>query len=103
MLLKLLYKNDFYIDNEFNLMCLYVYKSLCLLEYLDQWDMVCKIVMQYYEWVDGFGYLLGLKEDDICDGVKLLVILDIFDVMMYFCVCVDKQVIFKKKVVIEFN
>ncbi|MCP4950049.1 MAG: HD domain-containing protein, partial [Aestuariibacter sp.] len=79
MPLKLLHKNDPYTDNEFNLMRSHVYKSSRLLEHLDQWDMARKIVMQHHERVDGSGYPLGLKEDDICDGAKLLAILDTFD------------------------
>ena len=103
MPLKLLHKNDPYTDNEFNLMRSHVYKSSRLLEHLDQWDMARKIVMQHHERVDGSGYPLGLKEDDICDGAKLLAILDTFDVMTHSRARADKQTISKKKAVIELN
>ena len=103
MPLKLLHKNDPYTDNEFNLMRSHVYKSSRLLEHLDQWDMARKIVMQHHERVDGSGYPLGLKEDDICDGAKLLAILDTFDAMTHSRARADKQTISKKKAVIELN
>ena len=103
MPLKLLHKNDPYTDNEFNLMRSHVYKSSRLLEHLDQWDMARKIVMQHHERVDGSGYPLGLKEDDICDGAKLLAILDTFDAMTHSRARADKQAISKKKAVIELN
>ena len=103
MPLKLLHKNDPYTDTEFNLMRSHVYKSSRLLEHLDQWDMARKIVMQHHERVDGSGYPLGLKEDDICDGAKLLAILDTFDAMTHSRARADKQAISKKKAVIELN
>ena len=103
MPLKLLHKNDPYTDNEFNLMRSHVYKSSRLLEHLDQWDMARKIVMQHHERVDGSGYPLGLKEDNICDGAKLLAILDTFDAMTHSRARADKQAISKKKAVIELN
>ena len=103
MPLKLLHKNDPYTDNEFNLMRSHVYKSSRLLEHLDQWDIARKIVMQHHERVDGSGYPLGLKEDDICDGAKLLAILDTFDAMTHSRARADKQAISKKKAVIELN
>lgn len=103
MPLKLLHKNDPYTDNEFNLMRSHVYKSSRLLEHLDQWDMARKIVMQHHERADGSGYPLGLKEDDICDGAKLLAILDTFDAMTHSRARADKQPISKKKAVIELN
>lgn len=46
---------------------------------------------------------MGLKEDDICEGVKLFVIVDIYDVMIYLRVYNEDNVFFKKEVVIEIN
>jgi HD-GYP domain-containing protein (c-di-GMP phosphodiesterase class II) len=37
------------------------------------------MVMQHHELVDGSGYPMGLKNEDICDGAKLLAILDKYD------------------------
>jgi HD-GYP domain-containing protein (c-di-GMP phosphodiesterase class II) len=39
--------------------------------------------MQHHERVDGSGYPLGVKEDDICEGAKLFSILDIFEAITH--------------------
>lgn len=103
MPLKLLLKETPFTDNEFNLMRSHVYKSSRLLEHLDQWDLARKIVMQHHERVDGSGYPLGLKDDDICDGAKLLAILDTFDSMTHSNMRKDKPTFLKKRAVIELN
>lgn len=103
MPLKLLHKNSPYTDNEFNLMRSHVYKSARLLEHLDQWDMARKIVMQHHERIDGTGYPLGLKDDDICDGAKLLAILDTFDAMTHSHSRQDKRTYSKKHAVVAIN
>jgi len=64
---------------EKNLLRSHVYKSARLLENLSLWDEARKIVMQHHELVDGSGYPLGIKNEDICDGAKLLAILDRYE------------------------
>ncbi|MDT0629053.1 HD domain-containing phosphohydrolase [Alteromonas sp. W364] len=64
---------------EQNLMRSHVYKSARLLENLSLWDEARKIVMEHHECMDGSGYPLGLKRDQICEGAKLLGILDRYD------------------------
>ncbi len=59
-----------------NLLRSHVYKSARLLENLSDWDEARKIIMQHHENMDGSGYPLGLKGDDICEGAKLIAILD---------------------------
>ena len=103
MPLKLLHKQQAYTDNEFNLMRSHVYKSSRLLEHLDQWDMARKIVMQHHERADGSGYPLGLKDDDISDGAKLLAILDTFDSMTHCQSRQDKPQYSKKQAVVALN
>ncbi|MEQ5808905.1 HD domain-containing protein [Alteromonas sp. NFXS44] len=103
MPLHLLNKTDPYTDAEFNLMRSHVYKSSRLLEHLDQWDHARKIVMQHHERVDGSGYPLGLKEDDICDGAKLLAILDTYDAMTHSRAHNQDSRMSKKQAVIELN
>lgn len=103
MPLHLLHKQDSYTDNEFNLMRSHVYKSSRLLEHLDQWDGARKIVLQVHERTDGSGYPLGLKDTDICDGAKLLAILDTFDAMTHSRAHNDGAPISRKKAVIEMN
>lgn len=66
-------------DLEANLMRSHVYKSARLLEHLTLWDEAHKMVMQHHENIDGSGYPLGLKADQICNGAKLLAILDRYD------------------------
>lgn len=103
MPLKVLHKGDALSDIEFNLMRSHVYKSARLLEHLDQWDMARKIVMQHHERTDGTGYPLGIKEDDICDGAKLLAIVDTYDAMTHPRAHNQDNVLSKKDAVIEIN
>ena len=103
MPLKLLHKSEPLSDIEFNLMRSHVYKSSRLLEHLDQWDLARKIVMQHHERVDGTGYPLGLKEDDICDGAKLLAILDTYDAMTHSRAHNKESQLSKKQAVIQIN
>ncbi|QJR82738.1 HD domain-containing protein [Alteromonas pelagimontana] len=103
MPLSLLNKTEAYAENEFNLMRSHVYKSSRLLEHLDQWDHARKIVMQHHERIDGSGYPLGLKEDDICDGAKLLAILDTYDAMTHSRSHNKDKQLSKKEAVIAIN
>ena len=103
MPLKLLHKSEPLTDIEFNLMRSHVYKSSRLLEHLDQWDLARKIVMQHHERADGTGYPLGLKEDDICDGAKLLAILDTYDAMTHSRAHNKENQLSKKQAVIQIN
>jgi chemotaxis protein histidine kinase CheA len=64
---------------EQNLLRSHVYKSARLLENLSIWDEARKMVMQHHELMDGTGYPMGLKNNEICDGAKLLAILDKYD------------------------
>ena len=103
MPLHLLNKTEPLTDIEFNLMRSHVYKSSRLLEHLEQWDHARKIVMQHHERPDGSGYPLGLKENDICDGAKLLAILDTYDAMTHSRAHNKATEISKKQAVIEMN
>ncbi|BFT31359.1 hypothetical protein D210916BOD24_25350 [Alteromonas sp. D210916BOD_24] len=103
MPLKLLHKGDGLSEIEFNLMRSHVYKSARLLEHLDQWDMARKIVMQHHERTDGTGYPLGIKEDDICEGAKLLAIIDTYDAMTHPRAHNEDNVLSKKDAVIAIN
>lgn len=103
MPLTLLNKNEPFTEAEFNLMRSHVYKSSRLLEHLNQWDHARKIVMQHHERADGNGYPLGLKEEDICDGAKLLAILDTFDAMTHSRAHNRENQMSKKQAVIELN
>lgn len=103
MPLHLLNKTDPLSDNEFNLMRSHVYKSARLLEHLDQWDEARKIVMQHHERPDGNGYPLGLKDADICDGARLLAILDTYDALTHARAHIRDRQITKKQAVVKMN
>ncbi|MEO9946859.1 MAG: HD domain-containing phosphohydrolase [Paraglaciecola sp.] len=103
MPVKVLHKQEQLEEVEFNLMRSHVYKSARLLENLTQWDEARKIVMQHHERIDGSGYPLGIKENDICDGAKLLGILDTFDAITHARAHEAHLQRPKKKAVIEIN
>lgn len=50
-----------------------------LLRYMKQWREAATIVLQHHERVDGTGYPYGLSEDEICDGAKIVAIVDAID------------------------
>lgn len=85
---------------EQNLLRSHVYKSARLLEHLSIWDEARKMVMQHHELIDGSGYPLGIKNDEICDGAKLIAILDKYDSWIH---PKDQQRKSKKDAVIAIN
>lgn len=103
MPLSILHKRDRLEINEFNLLRSHVYKSSRLLEHLDQWNEARKIVMQHHERCDGSGYPLGLMEKDICEGAKLLAILDTFEAFTHYRAHDTHRKRPKKRAVIEMN
>jgi HD-GYP domain-containing protein (c-di-GMP phosphodiesterase class II) len=103
MPVAVLHKQEKLEEVEFNLMRSHVYKSARLLENLNQWNEARKIVMQHHERIDGSGYPLGVKEADICEGAKLLGILDTFDAITHARAHESHLQRPKKKAVIEIN
>jgi HD-GYP domain-containing protein (c-di-GMP phosphodiesterase class II) len=103
MPVSVLHKQEKLEEVEFNLMRSHVYKSARLLENLNQWNEARKMVMQHHERIDGSGYPLGVKEDDICEGAKLLAILDTFDAITHARAHEAHLQRPKKKAVIEIN
>lgn len=103
MPLSILHKRDRLEIAEFNLLRSHVYKSSRLLEHLDQWNEARKIVMQHHERCDGSGYPLGLMEKDICEGAKLLAILDTFEAFTHYRAHDTHRKRPKKRAVIEMN
>lgn len=103
MPVSVLHKKDNLNDQEFNLMRSHVYKSARLLEHLNQWDEARKIVMQVHERMDGSGYPMGLKDADICQGARLVAILDTFDAITHHRAHTGHTKRPKKKAVIEIN
>ncbi|GAB2677119.1 HD domain-containing phosphohydrolase [Aliiglaciecola sp. 3_MG-2023] len=103
MPLSILHKEGKLTDNEFNLVRSHVYKSSRLLEHLDQWNSARKMVMQHHERIDGSGYPLGIKDQDICDGARLLAILDSFDAITHSRAYTGHNQQPKKRAVVEIN
>jgi len=50
-----------------------------LMRYMKSWREASFIVLQHHEQVDGGGYPYGLTDKDICDGAKILSIVDAVD------------------------
>lgn len=53
-----------------------------LLERMLGWSEAAEMVAQHHEMVDGKGYPKGLVGEDICDGAKILSIVDAFEAVM---------------------
>lgn len=54
-----------------------------LLLRMQQWDLAARMVQEHHERSDGEGYPAGLKEDEICDGAKILSIIDAYDAITH--------------------
>jgi len=50
-----------------------------LMRYMKSWREASFIVLQHHEHVDGSGYPYGLNDNEICDGAKILSIVDMVD------------------------
>lgn len=53
-----------------------------LLARMAGWDAAAEIVAQHHEMPDGAGYPHALKAEQICDGAKILAIVDAFEAVM---------------------
>jgi HD-GYP domain-containing protein (c-di-GMP phosphodiesterase class II) len=80
---NLLHKVDDITEQEKMVIKDHVYGSTMLLKNLTHWQHALKIVMQHHERCDGSGYPLGLKSNEICDGAKLLAIVDSFEALTH--------------------
>ena len=54
-----------------------------LLGKMHHWDYAAEIVYQHHEHMNGDGYPHHLLENEICDGAKILAIVDAFDAIMH--------------------
>jgi len=50
-----------------------------LMRYMKSWREASFIVLQHHEQSNGMGYPYGLSDNDICDGAKILAIVDAVD------------------------
>ncbi len=53
-----------------------------LLARIHGWEEAAQMVAQHHEMPDGRGYPEGIKGDQICDGAKILAIVDAFEAVM---------------------
>jgi HD-GYP domain-containing protein (c-di-GMP phosphodiesterase class II) len=81
--LDILHKNDELTDTEKNIINDHVLGSSQLLQSMPRWQGALEIVMQHHERLDGSGYPLGLTEEEICEGAKILAIVDSFDALTH--------------------
>jgi len=51
------------------------------LKRIQGWDTAATIILQHHERFDGSGYPHGIKNDEICDGAKMIAIADTFEAM----------------------
>lgn len=77
--LDMLLKSDKFTSEERELMNSHPAVGLELLKRMSRWRPAAEIVLQHHERSDGSGYPQGLKEQDICDGAKILGIVESFD------------------------
>ncbi len=54
-----------------------------LLGKMHHWDYAAEIIYQHHEHMNGEGYPHRLSESEICDGAKILAIVDTFDAIMH--------------------
>ncbi len=50
-----------------------------LMRYMKSWKEAASMVLQHHEQVDGNGYPYGLGGDEICEGAKIIAIVDAVD------------------------
>ncbi len=53
-----------------------------ILSRMDNWREAAEMVAQHHEMPDGQGYPLGGRVENICDGAKILAIVDAFEAVM---------------------
>lgn len=83
MPLNLLHHEGTLQDDEIILLRSHVLCSAQLLQNMPRWREAREIVQQHHEAVDGSGYPNGLRDQQICDGAKILAIADTFDALTH--------------------
>lgn len=53
-----------------------------LVQRMEGWEDAARMIAQHHEMPDGTGYPAGLTGDDICDGAKILSIVDAFEAVI---------------------
>ncbi len=81
--LEILHKADQFSARERKLVEQHTQSSFELLQKMQSWEEAARIVYQHHERVDGTGYPEALTEEAICDGAKILSIVDTYDAIMH--------------------
>ncbi len=53
-----------------------------LVQRMEGWEEAARMIAQHHEMPDGSGYPAGLKGSEICDGAKILAIVDAFEAVI---------------------
>ena len=53
-----------------------------LVQRMEGWEEAARMIAQHHEMPDGGGYPAGLKNSEICDGAKILAIVDAFEAVI---------------------
>jgi HD-GYP domain-containing protein (c-di-GMP phosphodiesterase class II) len=80
---ELLHKENEYTAEEKQQMSEHVMIAVKLLERHADWAAARQMIEQHHEWIDGNGYPGGIEGDAICDGAKILAIVDAFESMTH--------------------
>lgn len=80
---EIIVKQGRYTDMEIREMQHHPLLTAGLLERMSGWEEAARIVRQHHERMDGTGYPKGLGAADICDGAKLLAVVDAFEAMTH--------------------
>lgn len=83
MPLELLHKKHRLDNTEVALLQSHIQSSAHLLQNMEQWKTAREIVLQHHEAANGTGYPYGLRDNDICDGAKILSIADTFEALTH--------------------
>ncbi|MBB3168870.1 HD domain-containing phosphohydrolase [Simiduia aestuariiviva] len=77
--LSLLHKPGTYTEGEREQVRAHLHIAVDLLRTMGTWDDAAEMVAQHHETMNGTGYPDRLNESQICDGAKIIAIVDAFD------------------------
>lgn len=77
--LDILHKTDRLNRNEKRILNGHARSSYEMLHRMINWEDAAEMVLQHHEHMAGSGYPMGLTETEICDGAKIIAIVDTFD------------------------
>lgn len=78
---NILFKQDKLTTNEFNLIKHHSLIGYTLLKDINSLSLEANIILHHHEKVDGSGYPLGLKDNELTNSCKIISICDSFDAM----------------------